>query len=561
MDSTNSFQNVSSIPSTTEIAVATRLPSDVTPVSATARFDSGSSDSSSSPYIIRSSYRNSGSDLPLTVSSSIGSHSYRENRPSSDGTERSDRGRDRASGNAHRSSRDRSSSNGGAPYRGRGSSRPPPGAAGPDVIFSTGFDSQRSSQRGSKEAYLSGDSNLNREVGGYQKSYVKPWKSRRPFDAAAGGIETTQDYPSNSYRSIVYDHLATSSLEAIEALPHVKLSKGRSYLSRWWLAAKKWDLLDDELKEVDDAFAVKCSATKSDQLSQIDQGDARTLESAQRVVGEGLSGVPTETLEEFASIKLTDVSENGIPALTRSAIDRISDLTEDNYTRDLGPTEMESSGATIPSTESAINQLIEDTINNATPSDTDSADESDWTTLEDDVSLQQRTASVSFTASNSAKGGDDSDLFENIPDLGSASSVGEFMKSSSNSVSVSASEGNREGYKGSTGSANSGDSSASAEELNRASQDNNYDDTNSAFDSSTRDHRPLENILSVPYDALYAICDRHKARVICIGDVHGCVEELKDLLRAVKYRPGDLVLLLGDLVAKGAVISCTASDM
>jgi hypothetical protein len=46
-------------------------------------------------------------------------------------------------------------------------------------------------------------------------------------------------------------------------------------------------------------------------------------------------------------------------------------------------------------------------------------------------------------------------------------------------------------------------------------------------------------------------CRGRTARVICIGDVHGCVEELQDMLRKVQYHPGDVVLLLGDLVAKG----------
>jgi hypothetical protein len=55
----------------------------------------------------------------------------------------------------------------------------------------------------------------------------------------------------------------------------------------------------------------------------------------------------------------------------------------------------------------------------------------------------------------------------------------------------------------------------------------------------------------IPIDDLLAVCARHRARVIVIGDVHGCVEEFKDLLRAAKYLPGDVVLLLGDLVAKG----------
>ena len=55
----------------------------------------------------------------------------------------------------------------------------------------------------------------------------------------------------------------------------------------------------------------------------------------------------------------------------------------------------------------------------------------------------------------------------------------------------------------------------------------------------------------VPLQQLYSYCRKYRARLICIGDVHGCVEELKDLLLAAKYRPGDMVLLLGDLVAKG----------
>ncbi|KAK4530295.1 hypothetical protein CCYA_CCYA04G1152 [Cyanidiococcus yangmingshanensis] len=40
-------------------------------------------------------------------------------------------------------------------------------------------------------------------------------------------------------------------------------------------------------------------------------------------------------------------------------------------------------------------------------------------------------------------------------------------------------------------------------------------------------------------------------RVIAIGDIHGCIAELQDLLRVCDYRPGDEVVLLGDLVAKG----------
>lgn len=40
-------------------------------------------------------------------------------------------------------------------------------------------------------------------------------------------------------------------------------------------------------------------------------------------------------------------------------------------------------------------------------------------------------------------------------------------------------------------------------------------------------------------------------RTILVGDVHGCIDELRDLLDACGYRHGDRLVLVGDLVAKG----------
>ena len=52
-------------------------------------------------------------------------------------------------------------------------------------------------------------------------------------------------------------------------------------------------------------------------------------------------------------------------------------------------------------------------------------------------------------------------------------------------------------------------------------------------------------------DAAAERARQNQPRVIAIGDVHGCIDELKALLKKCNYHPGDLVVFLGDLVCKG----------
>src|SRR5439155_8733335 len=40
-------------------------------------------------------------------------------------------------------------------------------------------------------------------------------------------------------------------------------------------------------------------------------------------------------------------------------------------------------------------------------------------------------------------------------------------------------------------------------------------------------------------------------RTIVVGDVHGCIDELRDLLRVAGYARGDRLAQVGDIVAKG----------
>jgi hypothetical protein len=58
----------------------------------------------------------------------------------------------------------------------------------------------------------------------------------------------------------------------------------------------------------------------------------------------------------------------------------------------------------------------------------------------------------------------------------------------------------------------------------------------------------LDNIL---LQLVHILSEDRTARVIVIGDAHGCMVEVIALLQQILYSPGDMVIFLGDLVAKG----------
>lgn len=49
----------------------------------------------------------------------------------------------------------------------------------------------------------------------------------------------------------------------------------------------------------------------------------------------------------------------------------------------------------------------------------------------------------------------------------------------------------------------------------------------------------------------HMILKKKKSRTIFIGDVHGCLKELKLLIKKIKPNPADRVIMLGDLINRG----------
>jgi len=74
----------------------------------------------------------------------------------------------------------------------------------------------------------------------------------------------------------------------------------------------------------------------------------------------------------------------------------------------------------------------------------------------------------------------------------------------------------------------------------------------SDYSESSHFNSPYKGNLG-PYlvDAAIERARQNQPRLIAIGDVHGCIDELKSLLKKCDYHPGDVVVFLGDLVCKG----------
>jgi hypothetical protein len=503
---------------------------EVTRGSTTVRFDPSVPNFATSANVVRSSYRNSGSDVPLTVSSSIGSHSYRENRPSSELSGRFDRDRDRTSSNSLRSSKDRPSGSS-SPYRGRGSSRPSGGGAGPDVIFSSGFENNRNS-RGAKESFESNNNRDYRDSNNNQKAFSKPWKNRRPFDPAVVGIESTQDYPSSSYRTVVYDHLATTSLEGIEALPHIRFSKGRTYLTRWWNAAKKWNLLCDELLEIDQLYLSKSAAASQKEDMENQQAEQQNP-SRPKIP----SKQEKNTLMQDESIRISAVlsqlvdggsspSTLGNQTIDRNIVGMSGYLDQSSDVKLSGTSSADPGTSSESVADNKINELITETIKSVLSLETDGWESSSGSnpSLKDPEAWDTDSPSRSGSGRVDAVESETSSSSIDSEDIYSVTRTGK-KRDSESEWQPNKVDDNDDNYKGNNGN------------------DRQW------TQEGTRTYS--ENDASVPIDLLFAMCEKQKARVICIGDVHGCIDELKDLLREVKYMPGDLVLLLGDLVAKG----------
>jgi len=136
-----------------------------------------------------------------------------------------------------------------------------------------------------------------------------------------------------------------------------------------------------------------------------------------------------------------------------------------------------------------------------------------------------------------------SSMMDTISSLNSTNSYSALSNATSPTISLSPS---------SSSSSLSPSSSTSSSAMNTSSSM-----VSPSFQSKSRETTTTTRIQSTvdeaaaPLRLLNQICRRRRARVIVIGDVHGCIDELGDLLRLAEYQPGDLVLFLGDLVAKG----------
>ena len=163
------------------------------------------------------------------------------------------------------------------------------------------------------------------------------------------------------------------------------------------------------------------------------------------------------------------------------------------------------------------------------------------------VTMSLDVKTNSFNSSDPTVDTKSSSMMDTISRLNSSNSYSALSNATSPTISLSPSS--------SSSSSSSTSSTTSSSAMNTSSSM-----VNPSFQSKSRETtttmtatriQPTVDEAAAPLRLLNQICRRRRARVIVIGDVHGCIDELGDLLRLAEYQPGDLVLFLGDLVAKG----------
>jgi len=289
--------------------------------------------------------------------------------------------------------------------------------------------------RTEKESFGGSRRGLRREGGGSRSSSGSYRRSHggsgaRPSSSASlssSSAASEHGPPPLATLTIQYNYLAESSLSMIEVWPIIKFNKPQHYLTRWWVNAKRWGLLCDELLELEQELSAVSSRSASRGADSADFPDK----------GEGFEDEGGEEEED---------------------------------------------------------EEVED---------------------------------------------EDDDEGEGIDEDGVVDLRGEEPEDHEGQSSYS------HEYGSSSGRSNSGS-------RNRPMPSSSF--SSQPWPGRRPAHPPRATRNSLPKGLqarLVDYCRGRKARVIVIGDVHGCVTELSDLLRACCYSPGDLVLLLGDLVAKG----------
>ena len=143
-----------------------------------------------------------------------------------------------------------------------------------NIIFSNNYESSIASsgiyRRQSRIRRQSSDiMNSRKRVYSYGKNETTKNSTHRDYirvDRWKKSYEHFSSSPNHFSLQLDYDYLASNSMFAIEVLPFFRKNKGDWYLTKWFKASQKWNLLTDELFQYNNE-EIKKNLTISNNLS------------------------------------------------------------------------------------------------------------------------------------------------------------------------------------------------------------------------------------------------------------------------------------------------------
>ena len=406
----------------------------------------------------------------------------------------------------------------------------------PNIIFADNLDSTIQSNKARKKAIYS----FNTYANTYNNNHI-------------GHKSDLKLHPEEFSLQLNYNYLSNYSLNTIEILPFIKTSSQtrdtKRFLLNWWIMSKKHKILgadllviDNECQELFESLSARNKVLLDLYVTSIIEGKGNhnsTIDSTHTPPQEPITAaadvVGTADLNILVSSSPSTISAASIPATTVRNNGSDTAAATDSSTDDSNQ-----AMSTSQLAESILNPDLKTTTSFSTSPKT-SISYYDLLTARVEARVH---SSRPYNSNNNNNNNNNNKVYVSSSTINSSTArPPTSTPTQGSSFNIYSKINTKTDTSSSSGGVSGHNSDLSSLLTTLISAGITDEKVLLEIDNIRykKEQEVIDTIETYIIQCLDNICNTHIARVICVGDVHGCLYELKDLLVHVQYKPGDLV--------------------